>query len=815
MNKKKRWIYQMGAFLIPILILTAFLFSKNNSFKGLLISDANAQYSFLFQYLKEVLNGTQSLFYNFAKGMGGAMYGTFFYYLSSPLNLLLIFVPDSFVIDFMCVLMVIKIGLSGFTMFYYLKKKNNHDFINFILSLSYALMSYNIMYYFNIMWLDAIYLTPLVVLGVDRILENKKSGWYIFFLFLTIISNYYIGYMVCIFLIIYMVYNIFEKYSIKKEKKLILAILKKFIISSTLAALLASFMILPVLNELKDIVRIQNDLIGNTLFSRITKLLLQFGIQKQSTKILYEVPYFFCGYFVFISLANYFLSKNNDLKKKKVCILFVFLGCCIIFEPLEFIWHGFIQPILLNYRYCFLISFFLIVMVSEKYDFLRPLNGKKIAIFTFGYIVMLTSVYGITGEAFNIYVLLLNVFFCLSNFLLINILLKNNYVQNKISILSLFILEVIVTLIFNFFTLSSFNINTNKIYYVSNELTQNLKTELNKFINLGYRVDSMGVYSINELFNTNYSRPVLFLSTVNGKIAQFLKNSGYIVGSSEMHGNVDQDVMNSFLGIRYWYGNMDSQEYQKIGSLNLIDEKENIYINENAYPIGYLINQKNVKIENKNVFTYQNSFFKAMGKKELFKRLDMVKIGNNKYKILTNKNEKYAYLQISSKNQNNNNYCEGKIIFDNKRIPCSRYGIFKIKFDDSKENHILEINDTSLKFSEVNIYKLDRSKWEEIVKEDKNQKIEFTKIEKNKLEFKIHVNSKNKDLLLTLPYEKGWSIFVDNKKVKYGEFFDTFITFPLSSGKHHVKMNYVPPFLKIGTLLSILSLLFTLYYVKR
>ena len=393
MKQRKRWKYQIGAFIIPFLILTIFLFSKNSSFKGLLISDANAQYSYLFQYLKNVFNGSESLFYSFAKGMGGSMYATFFYYLSSPFNLLLIFVPDKFVIDFMCILMITKISLSGFTMYYYLKNKNNHDFINFILALSYSLMSYNIMYYFNVMWLDAVYLTPIVVLGVDKILENKKSICYIFFLFLTIISNYYIGYMVCIFLIIYVCYKISVNYSIKKDKKIILNIIKKFIISSILSALLASFMIFPVLSELKEVLRLPEIIETDNVLSRTVNLLFQFGIQKQSTKILYYVPYFFCGYFVFTALVNYFVAKNNDMDKKKVCILFIIFACFIILKPLEFIWHGFIQPIILNYRYAFLISFFLIIIVSEKYDDLRPMSMKKILGFCFCYIMMMMLLY--------------------------------------------------------------------------------------------------------------------------------------------------------------------------------------------------------------------------------------------------------------------------------------------------------------------------------------------------------------------------------------------------------------------------------------
>src|SRR5690606_22296346 len=95
-------------------------------------------------------------------------------------------------------ILILKVGFAGLTMFSYLKNKYNKGKTLYIFSSSYALMGYIVVYYFNIMWLDAIYLAPLIMLGIDKIIEGKKSWLYGISLCLAIFSNYYIGYMLCI-----------------------------------------------------------------------------------------------------------------------------------------------------------------------------------------------------------------------------------------------------------------------------------------------------------------------------------------------------------------------------------------------------------------------------------------------------------------------------------------------------------------------------------------------------------------------------------------------------------------------------------------
>ena len=214
----KKSINYILSFLIPILVFISVLFFKGLMSKySILVSDMWVQYYGLFNKLKNIINGNSSLFYTYQIGLGQSFFSTFAYYLASPLNLLLLFFNN--IENAMLYIIMLKIGLCGLTMFIYLKyhfKNQNYKLLLF--SSSYALSLQIICNYFNIMWLDAYYLAPLVLLGIDKLLAENKSITYFISLFLLILTNYYMGYMTCIFCIIYFIYRMYVTYDFKNIK---------------------------------------------------------------------------------------------------------------------------------------------------------------------------------------------------------------------------------------------------------------------------------------------------------------------------------------------------------------------------------------------------------------------------------------------------------------------------------------------------------------------------------------------------------------------------------------------------------------------
>lgn len=166
----------------------------------MLTVDFYHQYSPLLAELYDKIKMGDNLIYSFNTGLGLPFFRNFFNYLSSPFNIIiLLFERDNIVTSF-SVIIALKIIFATGAISYFLKNffNKNSLFIT-LFGLTYGFSSYFVAFYWNIMWLDGIIYLPLVVLGIKKIIDDDKFNFYIIFLFLSILSNYFIGYMICIF----------------------------------------------------------------------------------------------------------------------------------------------------------------------------------------------------------------------------------------------------------------------------------------------------------------------------------------------------------------------------------------------------------------------------------------------------------------------------------------------------------------------------------------------------------------------------------------------------------------------------------------
>lgn len=85
------------------------------------------------------------------------------------------FCPRSYVIEFMTILILVKIGLCGFTFAYYLRSHYQDTGYKVVLfSTFYAMSGFICAYNWNIMWLDTVLLTPLIILGVGTTCKREE-----------------------------------------------------------------------------------------------------------------------------------------------------------------------------------------------------------------------------------------------------------------------------------------------------------------------------------------------------------------------------------------------------------------------------------------------------------------------------------------------------------------------------------------------------------------------------------------------------------------------------------------------------------------
>ena len=202
-------------FLAPFLIMLGIYASigvfpfGNNS---VLVLDLNGQYVYFFEALRSFIYGDASLLYSFSRALGGEFMGIYAYYLASPFSYFVALFPKSMITEALLLIILPKCGLGGLSFGYLLKVKAKiNDARTVAFSLLYALSGYVVVMQHNTMWMDNVFLLPCVILGIDALIREKKYKLFVFSLAWSIMSNYYIGYMTCIFVFVYFFYSFFSE----------------------------------------------------------------------------------------------------------------------------------------------------------------------------------------------------------------------------------------------------------------------------------------------------------------------------------------------------------------------------------------------------------------------------------------------------------------------------------------------------------------------------------------------------------------------------------------------------------------------------
>jgi len=483
-NKYKVIILGILSILIPILLLSIkciITYIKNGSIYpfDFLFGDALSQYTSFFSYFQDVLNGDASLLYSFSKNLGGGMLSTYAYYLSSPLNLLIKFFDKSQLSLFFVLLVFLKISLCGFSMFLYLKNKlQKTDYKLLIFSTAYSLISYNICYYFNIMWLDVVYLTPLVLLGLDNLFKKDKFILYTLSLMIAIFSNFYITYMLCIFVVIYFIYNYILNFRELKKQNRHIKIIIKFILCSFLAASMCSIILIPTVIDIKNFSRFSIEFysVHFDVFKNIfSKLLI--NSHSISDSLSRNTPNIYFGTLPLILSILYFFNPNI-IKKDKILSFIIIIIFFLSFSlgTLDLVWHGGSFPNGYVFRFSFLFSFFMIILSAINFYKFNGLSKKKVIIFFIIYLVMSIICYYRNTDQLGIDSIVLSNIFCFIYLLLL-------YFNKKFTTLLLFFIFIIEL---------SINLNS----------TMFLLTDLNARIN----IDNMNSFCVeyNNLEDNNH-----------------------------------------------------------------------------------------------------------------------------------------------------------------------------------------------------------------------------------------------------------------------------------------------------------------------
>ena len=390
--------YLIAAFFIPFLIMLGVYacIGKHPFGNGSVLTlDLQAQYVYYYEAIRRLLTEGGSWLYSWERTLGGEFMGIVAYYMASPFNLILVLFPKDMLADAVMFIQLAKIGGMGISFAYYLRKsRNTTDMQTVVFAVMYALCAYSVVQLIDPMWLDAMVFLPLLVLGIESMIRERKFILYTASLITVFCTNYYMGYMCAIFTFIYFLYYYFlvrneiPQNPTAKKGNFILRTLRsrgfetlaRFGVFTVIALLASAFMLLCAWYSLQ----FGKTDFANTNFSPN----LRFDFLDLFVKMLpgsYDtvrpngLPMIYCGMLALLALPLFFMSPAI-LRKKKIlsaCMLAVFVFSFSV-NTIDLVWHGFSGPNWLNYRYSYLASFFILLLACDALRTIRKISFQKI-----------------------------------------------------------------------------------------------------------------------------------------------------------------------------------------------------------------------------------------------------------------------------------------------------------------------------------------------------------------------------------------------------------------------------------------------------
>ncbi len=379
--------YLFWAFFLPAMlmfVIYAALGTYPFGTSSVLVLDLNGQYVYFFEALRDLVYGEGDFLYSFGRALGGEFMGIYAYYLASPLSYIVCLFPKHAMLEALYTMFVIKCGLCGLTFGYYIHKsaKVKGKAATVMFSTMYALCAYNVVYQHNTMWIDCVILLPLVALGIEKLISERKYMLFTISLALAILSNFYIGYMMCFFVFAYSVYAYFSRTAAENdpfgERLHFIRAVGRVLFFSVIAIAISMIITMPAVYALsfgKD--DFQDPKFGLTQRFDFLDLFGKFFVGAYDTVRPEGLPNVYSGMLALILLPVYFLNGKRPKSERIGTALFIlFFILCFNFNPVDMAWHGFAIPNWLNYRYSFMLSFVLIVAARKAYDSLEE-NGPR------------------------------------------------------------------------------------------------------------------------------------------------------------------------------------------------------------------------------------------------------------------------------------------------------------------------------------------------------------------------------------------------------------------------------------------------------
>lgn len=848
--------------------------------KTILRMDLYHQYGPLFAELYDRVMSGASFTYSWISGLGSCFLGNYFNYLSSPIGAIILFFGHKNMPEAIAAMILIKAALSASTFTYYLKRSlKSQSFVSTAFGIMYAFCAYMLAYYWNVMWLDAMVLLPIVLLGIERIINHGKPMTYIVGLALTMFSNYYMSYMMCIFSVIYFIYyfatyNNLESVVKKnyKSKGLVDTLFNnKFLRSGTIfafASLAAGGLMACALLPVYGVLQSSSATSGTfptkleTYFNFFDFFANHFASLTTTIRSSGEdvLPNVYCGVLTIILAPLYFFTQSISKKEKIATLsLLAVLYASFNINYANYVWHGFHFPNDLPYRQSFIYSFVLLVIAYKTFIRLREFKAVHFGIVGAVLLAFVVLTQELTSKNVTDATILLTMILVVLYVVILTVFKDKRY--QSASVAALLVICVCSEAIMCDTT--NLSISVTKTPYVSDyDDFQEIKDTLDTIENGDfYRMELTDLRTRMDPSWYNYNGVSVFSSMATEIVSNLQDDLGMMSNRINSYTyNPQTPIYNMMFALKYIVNNETpnvlSAPYYTMVTGN---DKFTAYRNEYYLPIAFCVDTdveswasedyiENWKFETSNdPFQLQGEFFNlATGLGNPFERLTVSYVTYSNIRPFTEDIESTSFYY-----QKDNANADGSTTF---YITTEKEGNVYIDFDVSGQNNKNITVNSSLGVITHNADQeciLDLGRYEanetisvNIPYDNANGTVKLFAYTLNDKVFKKGYNQLSDGQLITdvfednyikgtvvtaedsilytsIPYDKGWNVYIDGDKVadddilKLGQ---AMLAVNIERGAHEVEFKYEAYGLKLGMVVSVTTLaviVFIMLYNKK
>ncbi|MFC4760869.1 YfhO family protein [Fructobacillus durionis] len=848
------------SFWLPFFfLLTYFIYRHMAPFGNstILTVDLGQQYlDYFAQFKHTVLQDPSAFFYSFSSGLGSDMVAEWSYYLMSPFNFIFLLANPTTLPDWILLVTLLKIAFAGLTMAIFLERALHlKGYIVTIFAINYPLSAWFISNDLNLLWLDTAILVPIVLLTLHKLLRTSKAWPFALSLSLAILSNYYIAWMLALFLILYLPIA----WTNERPKQPLLLLLK-VAIASLSAVLLTAWLWLPTLAQLqmgktthsaKWTLSFENN--PAFLFFKLIPGSFDFNQMQNGQANFLVAP-------IIIFFIWAFFSKKSIRLTEKFFSLFamaiLILATC--WTPLILLFHGGQYPVWYPARFSFFISLLAIILAARGYQpgWLPSILARlfflagTLAITICGSLQLNKLSYIDKPELLTfLFVYLLTI---------LTLLFLNQH------ILRLWVLGILTA----FFLIANLAMTLNHISYLTNKEYQSGAKQVSivnqslKQDNSWYRVAEGLGRTYNDGFLGSFKAGSHFSSLLPANSATFYRNMGQISGDSKVSYNNGTTVLDSLLSFKYYLDQSNDSSSKQTNTLkrSTRPDYQNAPIvasgkgwaikkNETALPLAYAASNQalNTPINIRYPLANQERLLTYLaGKKAEILLTQQPLSMSGSYNLAKSENITGGVIQAVNKKEpasllltftpttDGAYYLNLGGAFDLSGVILTLNG-HQVK-QESGYNHTVALNlandakgqeqtlaivlqkGTSKGYlDDLALYAFDKTQVQKDLEKLHTHPLKITKSSSRRIEGEMTTTKQQSLIMTSILYAPGWKAQLDGHTVATKQVASGLLAVPSTPGKHHLVLTYTPPYLMVGIVISgtFAFLLSLIYGYKR